>query len=761
MTADTDGTRLQEALRTALAVANSPAGHEVHAQIARIAEAYGETPSDGPCATQTDPAIAENDVLLSHLAATISPTTPAEACLVPALAAMGWTGVVRDVREALPYYDRIRDVEALRGVLAHLNYQTHRTPINLANIRVDMMPCLFSTDGVSAWLVVERGPSGELLLFDGGAGNWRLADDVDIEGTAYPITAQVNEQARSIHEAWLNNVISRFTPLILKVLLLSFIVNLSVLALPLFVIQVYDRGIGARATDVVLYFCVGALIVIGTDQALRRVRARALAYFGARLDAIIAVASFQQLLQMPIFMTDSAPIGTQISRLRQFESIRNVFIGTLATTIVDIPFILVFLAAIAFIGGHLVWIPLLLLAAYGVMSAITMRLTRSHVAQCGNAKTNLEHLMFELIGKRTTIRELSAERIWIARHDELAELFAKQNHRAQVFNGFIQSLAQSLVGLAGICTLGFGALLVMSGGMSTGALIGTMALVWCVLMPLQTTFLTVNRLEQAIQTFKHVNRLMGIEVERNLDEKLSFHRKFKGGISLNRLVFRYPGATEPVLRGIQLQIAPGEVIAITGTSGAGKSTLLKLIAGLYPATAGAVLADGLDIRQLDPAEWRSAVANAPQTASFFHGTLSQNLRLACPDASDADIARTASELGLDMDAGLFPEGLETRLSTSSLGQLPDAVKQRLLLARCFVKRTSLYLLDMPAVNLDTAGDAALVAKIRELRGRATVIFTTYRPSHMRLADRVIVLASGQVAMEGPAEKVVEKLAAAA
>ena len=230
---------------------------------------------------------------------------------------------------------------------------------------------------------------------------------------------------------------------------------------------------------------------------------------------------------------------------------------------------------------------------------------------------------------------------------------------------------------------------------------------------------------------------------------------------MNRLVFRYPRSPEPTLRGIQLQILPGEVIAITGKSGGGKSTLLKLIAGLYPATGGAVLADRLDIRQLDPAEWRSAIAYAPQTAAFFHGTVSQNLRLACPDALDADVARAATEMGLDFHAELFSDGLETRLSAAALERLPEAIKQRLLLARCFVKDASLYLLDSPAVNLDAAGDAALVAKIASLKGKATVIFTTYRPSHMRLADRLVVVESGQITMHGAPDKVIEALAAAA
>jgi len=761
MSGSTNGARPEETSRDALAPQDSSASNPVHAEIARIAHAYSETVSDPSSPQQIDPAATADDLLLSNLTTTIAPETPAEACLVPALAAVGWVGFARNVKEALPHLDRVRDVEALRSVLARLNYQTHRQSINLTDIRAEMMPCLFSTDGMEVRLVVERGPSGELLLFDGSSGNWHLVDPTHVEGNAYPISSRGDEEVGSGNGAWLRNVVGRFKPLILKLFLLSFIVNLSALALPLFVMQVYDLGIGARAIDVVFYLSIGVLVVVGTDQALRRLRARALAYFGARLDAIIAMASFQQLLHMPISMTESAPIGTQISRLRQFESIRAVFTGTLATAIIDVPFIFVFLGVVALIGGNLVWIPVFLLAAYAVMLAVTIPLTRSYLAQTSEAKTRLEHLLLELIGKRTAIRNVNAERIWIARYDELANKFARRNYDAQLYDGFIQNLAQSLVSLAGIGTLGFGTLMVMSGAMSAGALIAVMALVWRVLSPLQTTFLTLTRLEQAILTFKLVNRLMEIGVERNLEQRHSFHRKFKGEISLNRLVFRYPGSTEPILRGIQLRVMPGEVIAITGSSGGGKSTLLKLIGGLYPATGGAVLADGVDIRQLDPAEWRSAIAYAPPTTAFFLGTVSQNLRLACPDASEADVTRACAEMGLEFPADLFPDGLQTLLCAAALAQLPDAIEQRLLLARCFVKRASVYLLDSPANNLDSAGDAALLAKIKSLRGKATVIFTTFRPSHMRLADRVIVLEGGQIVMQGPAEKVVERLVTAA
>jgi ATP-binding cassette subfamily C protein LapB len=760
MTDSAHGREFEKALRGALTPPSAPAVNPVHAQMAQVASVYGETAAEAASAQQAEAAIATEDELVSNLAALILPTTAAEACLVPTLAAIGWAGVVREIKEALPHFDRIRDVEALRSVLARLNYRTACARVNLANIRAAMMPCLFSEDGVNVWLVVRRAPSGELLLFDGAAGEWRRVEPPQIEGYAYPIWTEASEETET-GGVWLGNVLSRFKPLILKVFVLSFLINLAALALPVFIIHVYDLGIGARAQEVVFYLGLGALVVIATDQALRLLRRRALAYFGARLDAIIAMSSFQQLLQIPISMTDSAPVSAQITRLRQFESVRDAFTGTLAAAIIDIPFVLVFLTAVGFIGGHLVWIPIVLLAAYGIMAAITIPLTRRHLAQSGEAKIRLHNLLVELIGKRNAIRDLHAERIWISRHDQLANVFARRSYREQLFDGFVQSLAQSLVTLSGICTLAAGTLMVMSGALSIGGLIGVMVLVWRVLSPLQAIFFTLTRLDQMIQTFKHVNRLMELEVEGHADQQISFHRKFKGGINLNRLVFRYPRNADPALRGIQLHIRPGEVIALTGKSGSGKSTLLKLVAGLYPATGGAVLADGLDIRQLDPAEWRSAIAYASQTSSFFHGTLAQNFRLACPEASEADVARAAAEMGLDRYPDLFPDGLETRLSRAAIEQLPSAMRRRMQLARCFVKHASLYLLDCPFTNLDASGEAALTAKIEALKGRATVIFTTYQPRQMRLADRVIVLESGQIALQGPSEKVIERLAKAA
>src|SRR5260370_38124245 len=200
-------------------------------------------------------------------------------------------------------------------------------------------------------------------------------------------------------KSWLFSDVKRFKPAIAAMLALSFLGNLAALTLPIFVICVYDLGIGTRSTNTVVMLAVGAGIVVATNLALRSIRARMMAYFGARIDSLISIKSFEVILNMPVSMIESAPIGTQVSRLKQFESMRDFFTGTLASSIVDIPFIFIFIVSIALWGGHLVWVPISLIAIYATLAAITIPVTRNHVREISSANQNRHLLLQEIFSK--------------------------------------------------------------------------------------------------------------------------------------------------------------------------------------------------------------------------------------------------------------------------------------------------------------------------------------------------------------------------
>jgi ATP-binding cassette subfamily C protein/ATP-binding cassette subfamily C protein LapB len=331
------------------------------------------------------------------------------------------------------------------------------------------------------------------------------------------------------------------------------------------------------------------------------------------------------------------------------------------------------------------------------------------------------------------------------------------SYRAAQLATWLRTLAQALMLLGGIATLGAGTLMVLAGDMTVGALVASMALVWRILSPLQLAFLSFTRLEQVGQGLRQINTLMRQKVEREPGAIVERLRTFQGRIRFERVSLRYNPRSEPALLAVNAEINPGEIVAITGPNGSGKSTLMKLIAGLYEPQFGGVFIDGMDTRQLDIDELRGAIAYVPQACDLFHGTIAQNLRLANPTASERDLAQAALDAGLLEEILAFPEGFDTRLTDQLQRQLPGGVKQRLMLARAYVKAAPVVLMDEPANGLDREGDEQLMRKLQSLRGRSTVLLVTHRPSHMRLADKIFYLEGGRLMLAGPPGRVLPQL----
>ncbi|MEM7238996.1 MAG: ATP-binding cassette domain-containing protein, partial [Pseudomonadota bacterium] len=249
---------------------------------------------------------------------------------------------------------------------------------------------------------------------------------------------------------------------------------------------------------------------------------------------------------------------------------------------------------------------------------------------------------------------------------------------------------------------------------------------------------------QFANSIRQVNALMAIPPERPDDQRRTVFRKFEGRITLDRVSFRYEAAQEPVLRAVSLDVRPGELVAIASPSAGGKSTILKLILGLYQPQAGTVFLDKLNLQQLDVHEVRSSIGFTPLEPVFFYGTLAQNMRLACPTASDRVIIRALGDAGVDLTGDMFPNGLSTMLTKAHLARMPDNLRQSLSLARMYGKGASINLFNDPAALLDQDGERALLTKLVALKGVATTVIVTNRASQLALADRVFALKDGVI-----------------
>jgi len=300
------------------------------------------------------------------------------------------------------------------------------------------------------------------------------------------------------------------------------------------------------------------------------------------------------------------------------------------------------------------------------------------------------------------------------------------------------------VTLSGLAAVVLGVLSVLSGTMTAGALIAGMMLIWRILGPMQTCFVMLSRWEQTQASIRQVDGLMALETERPSPLEARMAPPDQGAIVFHRVTLRYLPQSEPVLAGASFAIQPGQVVAVTGAEGTGKSTLLLLIAGLYRPQGGLVRIDGHDVRSFNPAVLRRSIGWVPQSPGLLYGTIAQNLRLARPSATDADLRAAAAEAGVLEAIEALPNGFDTRVGDNHRGRLPRSILQRIALAGALLRDAPILLLDEPVAGLDDACAKAFTDVIASRRGRCTILMATHRPSHIRMADRVLRLRDGQV-----------------
>jgi ATP-binding cassette subfamily C protein/ATP-binding cassette subfamily C protein LapB len=293
--------------------------------------------------------------------------------------------------------------------------------------------------------------------------------------------------------------------------------------------------------------------------------------------------------------------------------------------------------------------------------------------------------------------------------------------------------------------------------MTIGALIATMALVWRVLSPLQSAFLSFFKLQQLTKSIAQINQLMNLKVEQHSGQSSLLLSQLEGYIKVDRVSFRYGPEEDPALLGVSFEARPGEMIAICGNTGAGKSTLIKLIAGMYRPQAGSFSIDELDIRQLNAMDLRRAISYVPQITHMFHGSIAQNMRLNNILATDKDLHDAAEEAGILDDILSLSDGFDTRIGDNTDDHMPPGFLRALSMARAFVNPAKILLLDEPGASLDNESDQRLIAQLKKLKGKHTIIMVSHRPSHIKIADKAILMEQGSVKFTGDADTVINMM----
>lgn len=539
------------------------------------------------------------------------------------------------------------------------------------------------------------------------------------------------------------------------VIVASFLINVFALATPIFIINAYDRVIPNAAFETLWVLGSGVAIIYIFELVLRGLRGYFIDSAGKKSNLVLSSILLEKVFGLRMEARPKS-VGSFTKKLQQFESIRDFITSFSITALVDLPFILLALFAIWYIGKDLVWINVIcivLILAYAFIIQIPLKKSVGKSFQAENQKNAI---LVEGISGIETIKILGAEskvqRAW----EESVSYIATWSARTRFLSSSVSHIAHFLQSLTVVFVIIGGVYMISLGQMTGGGLIACVILTRRATSPMTQVVALMTRFHLARNSLKTLNQIMALPSERPA-EKIFLHRvNFKGGITLQNLSFTYPDHTTEVLRGINLQINPGEKVGIIGPIGSGKTTLGKLMLGLYEPTRGMVAMDGTDIRQIDPAELRNFIGYVPQDVVLFRGSVRDNIILGANDVDDSTVLRAAQIAGVSQFVEKHPMGFD--MPVEEMGRnLSGGQRQTIAIARAILLDPPVLVMDEPTSSMDNRNESVIRSNLLNVLHNKTTIIITHRISLLEIVDRIVVLSNETIIADGTKQRILEAL----
>jgi len=554
---------------------------------------------------------------------------------------------------------------------------------------------------------------------------------------------------------WFWTAVWQFWPSWVQIVIAALLINLLGLALPLFVMNVYDRVIPNLAIPTLWALAAGVVIALIFDFLLKQLRTHVLDRTGRRVDMKVAASLFQHA--MAISMSErSIPAGAMANQIREFETVRDFFTSSSIVAVTDFLFIGVFILVLLSIVGPIAYVPLAAVPAV-LIATLLIQVPLARAVRSTQMQASQRHsILFEGLASPETIKAVSGEGVMQRRWENAIAATARANSRVKFWSNFAVTFTASVTQAVSIIIIVWGVFLVSDGLITIGGLIAANILAGRVLAPLGNIAMTIARAQQAFTAMRELTHFMGLKTDSG--GNVTHARTVElGEIEFRDVSFSYPGTTVNALTNVTFRVAAGERVGLIGRVGSGKTTIGKLLAGLYVPSSGTILVDGIDVRGFESADLRTGVGFVSQDPELFAGTLRDNLTLGRPSASDEEVARATRMSGVDTFASTHPLGLGMQIGERGRG-LSGGQRQAVALARMLIRQPTILFLDEPSSAMDTVTELALIQELDDLsRGSHTLMICTHRSSFLESVDRLLVVEGGRIVADGPKQSVLAAL----
>ncbi len=607
-------------------------------------------------------------------------------------------------------------------------------------------------------------------------------------------------------DKWFWGIVSYYSPLYTHVGIASFMVNAFGLAMPLFVMNVYDRIVPNNAFESLWVLTIGIFLACFLDFLLRNARAYFVDTAGRNADVLLLGRFMDTLMDIRLDAAPAASVGGLLTKVREFEYVREFLGSSTLIALLDFPFIILFLFLIFMLGGWIVLVPLCTIPIMLIFAFMVQLPFEQSTRQQLKDSMKKNALLGEMAAGFETIRATRLSAALTRRWDILVDQAANSTVKAR-FLGVLTAHSSMLINsILSVVLVVCGVYRISAGQMSMGGLIACVILQGRCMAPLSSLVNVIGNLHKALIGLKSMRALMDLPRENpnvaqedfydtdyietnsthemptfdtntqallpheNLPAKLNsneltllknapLRRALPVDIRFEDVAFRYPGqdVLTLALSGLNLCIKRGERVGIIGPTGSGKSTLARLASGLFLPTDGRILLGTVDIRRAPMRAIRQNLGILPQQVVLFSGTIRSNICDAWPEdvpLTEEALTQLAELCGVMDFARMHPLGLDMPIGEHGTG-LSGGQAQSLALARALAGNPDTIILDEPTSNLDNASEARLQERLSSYFVGKTLIILTHRTSMLRLVDRVIVMESGRITKDGPLHEVVK------
>ncbi|MBF0462462.1 MAG: peptidase domain-containing ABC transporter [Magnetococcales bacterium] len=528
------------------------------------------------------------------------------------------------------------------------------------------------------------------------------------------------------------------------IILASVFINVLSLALPMTLIQVYDRILPNESLSSLGWLVVGVATALVLEAALRVARTYLSGWMGIHFELKVGGGAFNRLTVASITEFERDGLGTHLDRLNAVNTLREFYSGSAFQVMLDVPFAMLFVGAIAYLAGMVALVPALAIAAFLTSVYLAKKRFRKALDDRHTANDRRQNFLIEALSGIHTIKSMGMEELMSRRYERLQETTADTNLEVALWSMSPMVLGAFFSMLTMFGVVGLGASHVISGTLTIGGLSGVTLLAGRALQPVQSAASFLLRFSDMQLARERLAELVALKA-RSMEEinRLPDRDQIRGEIQLDHVSFRFGPKNPLILDDVSVTVYPGETVGIKGDSASGKSTLLYVMMGALLPTAGTVTLDGYDLSLCDNSRLGDTIAYLPQVGALFQGTILENLTMFRDQRREAAM-RAAELLGLDYVVARMPMGFDTVVGKESQDFLSGGVKQRIAIARALVPDPPVLLFDEANVAMDAQGDALLKKVLQQLKGKCTIVLVSHRPSLLELADRTLILKGGKL-----------------